>query len=37
MSEEDQTVDFPWIQACALLALFILGALMEHFNWFPGL
>lgn len=35
MNEEPEDIDIPWIPVGILLALYILGALMEYFNWTP--
>lgn len=37
MDMDDEEVYIPWKAVCALAGVYILGALLEYFNWFPGL
>lgn len=33
----DDKIYIPWKPAFALAGVYIVGALLEYFNWFPGL
>lgn len=34
--EEDPEPGFPWGPVIMLATIFLVGALMEYFNWYPG-
>lgn len=35
--EEDEKLPFPWGPVIMMATIFIVAALMEHFDWYPGL
>jgi hypothetical protein len=34
--EEDDEFPFPWGPLIMMATVFIIGAIMEYFNWYPG-
>jgi len=35
--EDDDDPGFPWGPVIMMVTIFVVAALMEHFNWYPGL
>ena len=36
VDEEDEKPEFPWGPVIMMLTIFLVGALMEYFDWYPG-
>ena len=34
--EEDEKPPFPWGPVIMMLTIFLVGAIMEYFDWYPG-